>query len=106
MGRKTLPRSKVRQVVSISLPRDTIERLDSTLNGRTRSRVIENLINLSLRNKELITDFKEQYHIWKCNSCNNEWKTNRPPNRTLMCSKKSCRSHKIEYEGVWRDDDE
>lgn len=100
MGRKTLPRSKVRQVLSISLPPSLIDRLDTTLNGRTRSRVIEGLIELSLKNKSLITDFNESRHIWSCLDCSNRWATNRPLNKTIMCNKKSCRSEKIEYEGV------
>lgn len=100
MGRKTLPRSKVRQVLSISLPPSLIDRLDTTLNGRTRSRVIESLILLSLKNKNLLTDFNESRHAWSCNKCLTEWITDRPPHRTHFCFSKSCRSEDIEYKGI------
>ena len=100
MGRKTLPRSKVRQVLSISLPQHVIDRLDTTLNGRTRSRVIEGLIELSLKNKNLLTDFNESRHLWSCNKCLTEWITDRPPNRTNFCISKTCRSDDIEYQGI------
>lgn len=100
MGRKSLPRSKVRQVLSISLPQHVIDRLDTTLNGRTRSRVIEGLIELSLKNKNLLTDFNESRHVWSCNKCLTEWMTDRPPHRTHICFSKSCRSHDIEYKGI------
>jgi len=103
MGRKTLPRSKVRQVLSISLPQHVIDRLDNTLNGRTRSRVIEGLIELSLKNKNLITDFNESRHVWSCLDCSNEWSTDRPLNRTLKCIKGSCGSLNIKYQGVMED---
>ena len=100
MGRKTLPRSKVRQVLSISLPQHVIDRLDNTLNGRTRSRVIEGLIELSLKNKNLITDFNESRHVWACLDCLDEWATDRPLHRTITCLKKSCNSFNIKYQGV------
>lgn len=103
MGRKSLPRSKVRQVLSISLPQHVIDRLDTTLNGRTRSRVIEGLIELSLKNKSLITDFKDSRHVWSCLDCSNRWATNRQPNKTWCCNKKLCRSENIEYEGIMED---
>lgn len=104
MGRKTLPRSKVRQVLSISLPQHVIDRLDNTLNGRTRSRVIEGLIELSLKNKNLITDFNESKHIWSCNTCEHRWTTLRKPNKTFFCHRKLCRSNDIEYEGLAEED--
>ena len=99
MGRKRIPLNQKRVTVTVSLPQGLIDRFDSSLNGRTRSRTLQGIIEASLKNNVLIEDFAHQ-HQWVCLDCSSSWRTNRPKNRTFVCHSKSCRSDKIEYVGL------
>lgn len=105
MGRKRIPLNQKRVTVTVSLPQGLIDRFDSTLNGRTRSRTLQGIIEASLKNNVLIEDFAH-HHQWVCLDCSISWRTKRPKNRTFVCYSKSCRSDKIDYVGLWREGDE
>lgn len=104
MGRRILPEAKSRRVISISLPRPLVARFDGQLNGRTRSRVIQKLLEDSLKGKINIDDYSVIQHEWSCLDCGKAFRTLRPKDKTHFCIGKTCRSDLIEYIGVWRDE--
>ncbi len=106
MGRKRKDRLQRREVVSISLPRQLIQRLDESLGNRTRSRFIEGIIVSSLKNSQGSIQEFGLYRVWSCFECRTEWRTDRPKHRTIYCIKKSCRSDKIQMLYVEKGEEE
>jgi metal-responsive CopG/Arc/MetJ family transcriptional regulator len=105
MGRKRINRLERREVVSVSLPRSLIDRIDQAVGPkRTRSRWLEALLENTLKNAQGNVEDFGAYHIWQCLNpgCEKSWRTNRPKHRTLTCS--TCSTHKIEHVSVERSD--
>lgn len=105
MGRKRINRLERREVVSVSLPRSLIDRIDQAIGpNRTRSRWLEALLENTLINAQGKVEDFGAYHIWQCinKECGKSWRTNRPKHRTLSCS--TCSTDKIEHVSVERSD--
>ena len=102
MGRKRLGRGKIREPLTISLPRDLIIQFDSTLEDTvTRSRVIERMIrtHVTTQNHNL---YSFGLFGYSCNECEREWTFNQAvPVSEVMCriSRGGCGSSNIEYLG-------
>jgi len=96
--RKSLTQKRVS--MSISIPRSLLNEMDRTLGeNQTRSRWIESLIKRAITPVHGSIDPLIR-HEWECLACGSAWATNRPKEQTWVCSKKHCRSEKIEYVGI------
>ncbi len=102
MGRKRIGRGKIREPLTISLPRDLIIQFDSTLEDEvTRSRVIERMIrqHCTSQNQSL---FQFGLFGYACRDCFREWTFNQDvPVSSVLCRVRSggCGSDNIEYLG-------
>lgn len=102
MGRKRKTRGKIREPLTISLPRDLIIQFDSTLEDTvTRSRVIERMIrtHVTTQNHNL---YSFGLFGYACKDCGREWTFNQDvPVNDVLCSirKGGCGSLNIEYLG-------
>lgn len=102
MGRKRIGRGKIREPLTISLPRDLIIQFDSTLEDAvTRSRVIERMIR-----SHVTTSKNNLYSFgrfgYSCNQCPREWTFNQAvPVSEVLCriSRGGCGSDDIEFLG-------
>jgi len=102
MGRKRIHRGKIREPITVSIPRDLIIQFDSTLEDTTsRSRVIERMIRSHVTTqKHSLFDFG--LFGYACEECGREWTLNQNvPVSNLMCRLRTggCGSDKIEYLG-------
>jgi metal-responsive CopG/Arc/MetJ family transcriptional regulator len=70
MGRKKLPRGKVREVITISLPNDLIASFDRKFKG-IRSRAIEKLMRRALMEDGQSNLFGASY-LYGCRTCDFE----------------------------------
>ena len=70
MGRKKLPRGKVREVITISLPKDLIKQFDAKFKG-IRSRAIERLMRASLM-EDGQTHLLGASYLYGCRTCDFE----------------------------------
>lgn len=75
MGRKKLPRGKVREVITISLPNDLIAAFDKKFKG-IRSRAIERLMRRALIDDGQSKLFGPSY-LYGCRTCDFEGKSAR-----------------------------
>ena len=102
MGRKRVARGKTREPITISLPRDLIIQLDSTIpEDHTRSRLLESLIKKHLRVNTTLDAFSR--HLYGCLNCNREFHLNKHVDPiVLVCREENagCGSTKIVYLGV------
>ena len=102
MGRKRIGRGKIREPLTISLPRDLIIQFDSTLEDTvTRSRVIERMIrsHVTSQNHSL---YSFGLFGYSCRDCLKEWTFSQDvPVSNVMCRIRSggCGSDNIEYLG-------
>ena len=70
MGRRKLPRGKVREVITISIPKDLIKQFDAKFKG-IRSRAIERLMRASLIEDGQTNLFGASY-LYGCRTCDFE----------------------------------
>jgi len=70
MGRKKLPRGKVREVITISIPKDLIKQFDAKFKG-IRSRAIERLMRASLM-EDGQTYLLGPSYLYGCRTCSFE----------------------------------
>ena len=102
MGRKRIGRGKIREPLTISLPRDLIIQFDGTLEDTvTRSRVIERMIrsHITSQNHSL---YSFGLFGYACLDCGKEWTLNQDvPVSSVLCRLRTggCGSDKIEYLG-------
>lgn len=105
MGRPRKSLSKKRVSMSISIPRTLILEMDKKLrNNQTRSRWIEGLITRAIKPIHGSIDPTIR-HQWSCMDCEAAWHTNRPKSQTFACVKRHCRSEKIEYIGIFTEEE-
>lgn len=107
MGRKRVSRGKTREPVTISLPRDLIITLDSTIpEEHTRSRLIEKLVIKHLEVNTKITDFNR--HLYVCVDCTRQFTLNRHLNPYLLVCRgpKGCNGDHIRYLGIYEEGEE
>ncbi len=97
MGRKAIPRSKLRQVVTVSLPPHLISRVEHARGKITGSSIVEMALIHALKDSQSTVEDYEVFHVWECLKCGNEWRTNRPKARTITCASWDCQSHKIKH---------
>ena len=102
MGRKRIGRGKIREPMTISLPRDLIIQFDGTLEDTmTRSRVIERMIRTHIITQKN-SFFSFGLFGYSCKECGREWTFNQDvPVSSVLCrvSRGGCGSDKIEYLG-------
>ena len=70
MGRRKLPRGKVREVITISIPKDLIKQFDAKFKG-IRSRAIERLMRNALVDEGQQNLFGASY-LYGCRTCDFE----------------------------------
>jgi hypothetical protein len=87
MGRKRKTWAKKRHPVTISLPMDCIVFMDGLLDDKkSRSRYIESLIRLPMRNQQTLAI---QEHLYECNGkkgCGRIWRKTGPKDDYPLCS--------------------
>lgn len=114
MGRKRINRTEVREPITISLPRNLIISLDSTLHeDHTRSRLIESLVKKHLDVNTKLTDFEETRHEYYCTKCDRCFERTHYVDPDIMrCriispnGKMGCNSYTIRYWGEVKDGEE
>lgn len=105
MGRKRKTWAKKRHPVTISLPMDCIVFMDQLLNDsqKTRSRWIESLIRLPMRNQATLTI---EEHLYVCDGpkgCSRTWRKPGPKDDYPLCS--GC-YEMGSHVGPWEDEEE
>lgn len=102
MGRKRIGRGKIREPITISIPRDLIIQFDQTLEDTvTRSRVIERMIRTHVTTQKHSL-FSFGLFGYACRDCFREWTFNQDvPVDQVLCRLRSggCGSDNIEYLG-------
>ena len=102
MGRKRKERGKIREPLSISIPRDLIIEFDGVLDVEaSRSRVIEEMIRSYVRSaNHSIYDFGR--FGYQCAECGRSWTFNQNvPLKDVICRIRTggCGSDRIEFLG-------
>ena len=106
MGRRRKGWADERKPITVSLPRQLIIDIDSTLaDEHTRSRLFERLARNYLSVNTKLSDFNR--HVYHCNSCHREWHMNKKVATTLMicAGETGCGSDKISYCGILEEEE-